>query len=78
MAEAILMGSVHFPAGQAVKLPAGAGYAGQGAFRRQAVHKYYHADSGKWFLLAPENGGWRLYEFGPGDCPCTAGFKRVT
>ena len=57
-----------------LRLPAGPG-AGQPA----AVHRYRHRESGRRYFTLPlgsplvggSPGGWRLFEYGPGDCPCS-------
>ena len=50
-----------------------------GGGQKAAVHAYIHRDSGRRYFLLPLGrppaggpaGGWRLYEYGPGDCPCS-------
>jgi hypothetical protein len=83
----VYIGSRDFAPGAKIGLPLGAHAEGVATLRLPAgpgqgqphpVHRYLHRDSGRRYFLLPLTaalggpaGGWRLFEYGPGDCPCS-------
>lgn len=71
MGQAQLLGQMHYPRGRGLPLPAGTQRVRQGQYAGRRGWVYQNAQAHRWYFAADDGaGGWILYTFGSGGCPC--------